>query len=54
MTQLIESSSWYYDSYKNPRAVTPKRQKTIAVLHYTNQTISNFYGEKFAMKERRG
>jgi len=47
----IESSSWYYDSYKNPRAVTPKRQKAIAILHYTNQTISNFYGEKLAMKE---
>ena len=47
----MESSSWYYDSYKNPRAVTPKRQKALAVLHYTNQTISNFYGEKFAMKE---
>jgi hypothetical protein len=47
----MESSSWYYDSYKNPRVVTPKRQKAIAILHYTNQTISNFYGEKFALKE---
>ena len=47
----LESSSWYYDSYKNPRAVPPKRQKAIAVLHYTNQTISNFYGEKFAQLE---
>ena len=47
----MESSSWYYDSYKNPRAVTPKRQKAIAILHYTNQTISNYYGEKFAQLE---
>jgi hypothetical protein len=47
----MESSSWYYDSYKNPRVVKPSRQKAIAVLHYTNQTISNFYGEKFALKE---
>ena len=44
----MQSSSWYYDSYKNPRVVTPKRQKAISILHYTNQTISNFYGEKFA------
>ena len=42
------SSSWYYDSYKQQRAVTPERQKCIAILHYTNQTISNFYAEKFA------
>ena len=47
----MESSSWYYDSYKNPKVVQPSRQKAIAVLHYTNQTISNFYGEKFALKE---
>tara|TARA_R110002012_G_scaffold7802_8_gene36200 strand:+ start:34429 stop:37074 length:2646 start_codon:yes stop_codon:yes gene_type:complete len=47
----ITSSSWYYDSYKNKVAVPPSRQKAVAVLHYTNQTISNFYGEKFAMNE---
>ena len=45
-----QSSSWYYNSYKQIKTVTPKRQKAIAVLHYTNQTISNFYGEKFAMQ----
>jgi hypothetical protein len=43
-----QSSSFYRDSYKNIRTVTPERQKAIAILHYTNQTISNFYGEKFA------
>ena len=47
----LQSSSWYYDSYKNKRAVTPARQKAIAVLHYTNQTISNFYGEKLATEK---
>ena len=50
----MQSSSWYYDSYKNPRAVEPSRQKAIAILHYTNQTISNYYGEKFALKENVG
>ena len=47
----LKSSSWYYDSFSNIKAVVPERQKTIAILHYTNQTISNFYGEKFALKQ---
>jgi hypothetical protein len=47
----IKSSSWYYDSYKNIKTVAPERQKAIAILHYTNQTISNFYGEKFSLKQ---
>ena len=45
------SSSWYYDSYKNIRTVLPSQQKSIAIFNYTNQTISNFYGEKFALKK---
>ncbi len=45
------SSSWYYDSYKHVRTVMPSQQKTIAIFNYTNQTISNFYGEKFALKK---
>jgi hypothetical protein len=28
--------------------VTPKDQKAIAIIHYTNQDIDNVYGEKFA------
>ena len=46
-----KSSSWYIDSYLKTRTVRPTKQKAIAILHYTNQTISNFYGEKFAQKE---
>ena len=46
------SSSWYYDSYKHIRTVLPSQQKTIGIFNYTNQTISNFYGEKFALKKQ--
>lgn len=30
--------------------VTPEQQKAIAILHYSNNTIDNFYGEKFALQ----
>ncbi len=39
---------YYYNSYKEKIVVPPKHQKSIAIIHYTNQSIDNVYGEKFA------
>ena len=38
----------YYNSFAEQIVVTPEEQKAIAIIHYTNQTIDFFYGEKFA------
>ena len=42
---------YYYNSFGERINVVPEEQKTIAIVHYTNQTIDFFYGEKFAMEE---
>ena len=47
----IEDSVYYYDSFSNKIVVTPKEQKAIAIIHYTNNTIDFFYGEKFALEQ---
>jgi len=47
---VVEDSVYYYDSFSNKIVVTPKEQKAIAIIHYTNQTIDFFYGEKFALE----
>jgi len=44
------SSVYYYNSFDEKVVVTPSEQKTIAIIHYTNQTIDFFYGEKFAFE----
>jgi len=41
---------YYYNSFKEKIVVTPEEQKAIAIIHYTNQTIDFFYGEKFALE----
>ena len=46
-----EDSVYYYDSLNNKIVVTPKEQKAIAIIHYTNNTIDFFYGEKFALEQ---
>ena len=46
----IEGGSWYYDSGYNARVVQPEEQKCIGILHYTNNTTTDFYGEKISMK----
>jgi hypothetical protein len=46
--QTDTSSAFYYNSYGEKVNVTPEEQKAIAVVHYTNNTIVNFFGEKFA------
>jgi hypothetical protein len=44
------TDTFYYNSLGDKIFVSPNEQKTIAVLHYTNQTIDFFYGEKFALE----
>ena len=44
------SSVYYYNSFDEKITVTPSEQKAIAIIHYTNQTIDFFYGEKFALE----
>ena len=42
------SSTYYYNSFDELITVLPSEQKTIAIVHYTNQMIDFVYGEKFA------
>jgi hypothetical protein len=46
--QTDTSRVYYYNSFDEEIIVTPKAQKAIAIIHYTNQDIDNVYGEKFA------
>ena len=47
----VVGGTWYYDSGGNVRVVQPDEQKCIGILHYTNDTTTDFYGEKFSMKD---
>jgi len=46
-----EESVYYYDSFYNKINVTPEEQKSIGIIHYTNQSIDFYYGEKFALEQ---
>ena len=46
--QTDTSGTFYYNSFGDRVDVTPEEQKTIAIVHYTNNSIINWYGEKFA------
>jgi hypothetical protein len=46
--QTDTSQVYYYNSFDEKVVVTPKNQKAIAIIHYTNQNIDNVYGEKFS------
>ena len=48
--QTDTSSVYYYNSFDEKVTVTPEEQKAIAIVHYTNQTVDLFYGEKFALE----
>ena len=48
--QTDTDSVYYYNSFGEKIVVSPEEQKAIAVIHYTNQTIDFFYGEKFALE----
>ena len=45
------SESFYYNSFFEKITVPSTDQKAIAIVNYTNQSIDNFYGEKFAFQE---
>jgi hypothetical protein len=42
------TQTYYYNSFDEIIDVEPEEQKAIAIVHYTNNGIDNFYGEKFA------
>lgn len=44
-------STYYYNSFAEKIILSPSDQKSIAIVHYTNQAVDNFYGEKFAQEE---
>jgi hypothetical protein len=46
--QTDTSEVYYYNSFDEKVVVTPRLQKAIAIIHYTNQDIDNVYGEKFS------
>ena len=48
--QTDTSEVYYYNSFDEKVSVKPKEQKAIAIVHYTNNTIDFFYGEKFALE----
>jgi len=48
--QSDTSYTYYYNSFDEIVQVKPEEQKAIAIIHYTNQTIDFFYGEKFALE----
>ena len=48
--QTDTSSTYYINSFGEVVTVEPKDQKSIAIIHYTNNTIDLFYGEKFALE----
>ena len=45
-----QTDTWYYNSYDERIDVLPSKQKAIAIVHYTNQSVVNYYGEKFALQ----
>jgi hypothetical protein len=46
--QTDTSEVFYYNSFDEKIRVEPKDQIAIGIIHYTNQSIDNVYGEKFA------
>ena len=44
------TDTFFYNSLGEVVKVLPEEQKSIAIVHYTNQTIDFFYGEKFALE----
>lgn len=48
--QTDTSATYYFNSFDEKVIVEPKDQKAIAIVHYTNNTIDFFYGEKFAFE----
>ena len=48
--QTDSDSVYYFNSFNEIVTLLPEEQKAIGVIHYTNQTVDLFYGEKFALQ----
>ena len=48
--QTDTSETYYYNSFSEKINLSPSDQKSVAIVHYTNQAIDNFYGEKLAQE----
>ena len=46
-----KGGTWHIDSNDETRVVLPEDQKCIGIIHYTNNTTTDFYGEKFALEK---
>jgi hypothetical protein len=44
------TDTFYYNSFDERIGVLPSEQKAIAIVHYTNSSVVNYYGEKFAFE----
>lgn len=49
--QTDSDSTYYYNSFSEKVILSPSDQKSVAIVHYTNQSIDNFYAEKFAFED---
>jgi len=47
-SQTATTDTWFYNINLDKVYVEPQDQKAIAIVHYTNNSIINYYGEKFA------
>jgi len=48
--QTNSSPTYYVDSLGQRNVVESDHQKCISIIHYSNNTIDNFYGEKFGLR----
>jgi len=48
--QTDTGDNFYYDSFGTKITTSGSTQKTISIIHYTNNAIDTMYGEKFAME----
>jgi len=48
--QVENENTYYINSLNKKITVSPNDQKCVSIIHYSNNTIDNFYGEKFALK----
>jgi hypothetical protein len=45
----LSSDTFYYNSFDEMVLLEPKNQKSVGLIHYTNNSVDLIYGEKFAM-----
>ena len=50
--QIDTDSTYYFNSLNDKIILSPSDQKAISIIHYTNEALDSFYGEKFATNPR--